>query len=51
MARSLGRDPSISQRNDASCINNTRRKAKTNSNKTDRQRLKRDLEQRRDEAA
>lgn len=48
MARSLGKDPSISQRNDASCIGNKRRKArkaKTNSNKTDRQRLKKDLEQ------
>jgi hypothetical protein len=54
MARSLGRDPSINQRNDASSIGNARRKArkaKTNSNKTDRQRLKADLERRRDEAA
>lgn len=47
MARSLGKDPSITQSNDASCIGNKRRKArkaKTNSNKTDRQRLKKDLD-------
>lgn len=49
MARSLGRDPSIKQKNDASCINNTRgmaRRAKRHSNKVDRQRLKEDLKNR-----
>jgi len=46
MARSLGRDPSIKQKNDASCINNCRgmaRRAKTQSNKTDRQFLREQL--------
>lgn len=46
MARSLGRDPSITQSNNASSIGNKRRKArraKTQSNKTDRQRLQKDL--------
>ncbi len=47
MARN-GRDPSIHQGNDASCIGNHRRmarRAKTDSNKTDRQSLQKDLEQ------
>lgn len=47
MARSLGRDPSITQKNNASSIGNARRKArraKTNSNKRDRQLLKKDLQ-------
>jgi hypothetical protein len=46
MARSHGKDPSISQRNDASSIGNQRRmarRAKIQSNKTDRQRLQKDL--------
>lgn len=48
MARSIGKDPSITQKNDASCIGNKRKKAhkaKTNSNKRDRQILKKDLVQ------
>lgn len=48
MARSLGRDPSITQKNDASCIGNIRgmaRRAKTQSNKTDRQRLQAELKE------
>lgn len=48
MARSLHKDPSITQKNDASSIGNKRRKArkaKTNSNKRDRQFLQRDLEE------
>lgn len=47
MARSLGRDQSIKQKNDASSIGNNRgmaRRAKRHSNKVDRQRLKRQLE-------
>ena len=43
MARSLHKDSSITQSNDASCIGNHRgmaRRAKRNSNKTDRQSLK-----------
>ena len=47
MARSKGKDPSITQDNDASCIGNKRRmarKAKTQSNKKDRQALKKELE-------
>lgn len=46
MARSLHRDPSISQKNDASCIGNKRgmaRRAKRHSNKVDRQALKKEL--------
>jgi hypothetical protein len=49
MARSPRKDPSITQKNDASSISNTRRKArraKTNSNKRDRQLLNKDLETR-----
>lgn len=48
MARSLGKDPSITSSNDASCIGNKRRKArtaKTNSNKSDRQRLNKELKE------
>ena len=47
MARSLCKDQSISQKNDASCIGNKRgmaRRAKRNSNKRDRQLLQKDLE-------
>jgi hypothetical protein len=47
MARSLFKDMSISQKNNASCINNKRgmaRRAKRNSNKRDRQRLQRELD-------
>lgn len=47
MARSLHRDQSISQKNNASCIGNKRgmaRRAKRNSNKADRQFLQKDLE-------
>lgn len=47
MARNLHKDPSISQKNDASCIGNKRcmaKRAKRNSNKRDRQRLKNDLD-------
>lgn len=47
MARSLGRDQSVAQRNNASCIGNKRgmaRRAKRNSNKRDRQFLARDLQ-------
>lgn len=47
MARSLHKDPSITQSNDASSIGNKRRmarKAKTQSNKSDRQALNKDLE-------
>jgi len=47
MARSLHKDQSITQKNDASCIGNARRKArraKTNSNKRDRQFLDKDLQ-------
>jgi len=46
MARKARKDQSITQSNDASSIGNRRRmnkKAKTNSNKKDRQRLKKDL--------
>lgn len=42
MARNLHKDPSITSKNDASCINNKRgmaRRAKRNSNKRDRQSL------------
>lgn len=49
MARSLCKDQSISQKNDASCIGNKRgmaRRAKRNSNKRDRQRLDKDLKER-----
>jgi hypothetical protein len=49
MARSLHRDQSISQKNNASCIGNQRgmaRRAKRNSNKKDRQFLKKDLDDR-----
>jgi hypothetical protein len=48
MARGRDRDPSITQSNDASCIGNKRgmaHKAKTHSNKKDRQRLKKELEE------
>jgi len=48
MARSLGKDPSIKQKNDASSIGNERgmaRRAKRHSNKVDRQRLKIDLQE------
>lgn len=51
MARSLGRDQSISQRNNASSIGNKRgmaRRAKRKSNKTDRQTLKKDLKNQND---
>jgi len=46
LARSLRKDPSITQKNDASGIGNKRgkaRRAKTNSNKRDRQCLRKDL--------
>jgi hypothetical protein len=46
MARSLGKDQSITGKNDASCIGNKRRmarRAKRNSNKRDRQFLNKDL--------
>ena len=46
MARSLFRDPSIRQKNDATCIGNKRgmaRRAKRNSNKRDRQLLRKEL--------
>ncbi len=49
MARSPRKDQSITQKNDASSIGNERRKArkaKTNSNKRDRQFLSKDLEKR-----
>lgn len=49
MARSVNRDPSIKQQNDASCINNVRgmaRRAKRHSNKVDRRLLAKDLEMR-----
>lgn len=49
MARSLHKDPSINQKNDASCISNRRgkaRRAKRHSNKRDRQLLRKDLENR-----
>ncbi len=49
MARNLHKDPSISQKNDASCIGNKRgmaKCAKRNSNKRDRQKLKKDMENR-----
>lgn len=48
MARSLCKDQSIIQKNDASCIGNRRgkaRRAKRNSNKRDRQFLKKDLKE------
>lgn len=48
MARSLHKDQSITQKNDASSIGNKRRKArkaKTNSNKRDRQFLNKDLKE------
>jgi len=48
MARSLNKDQSITQKNDASSIGNKRRKArkaKTNSNKRDRQFLQKDLKE------
>jgi hypothetical protein len=48
MARQHFKDPSISQRNDASCINNKRgmaRRAKRKSGKTDRQLLKKALDE------
>lgn len=48
MARSLHKDQSITQKNDASSIGNKRRKArkaKTNSNKRDRQFLNKDLQE------
>jgi hypothetical protein len=46
MAKSLGKDQSIGQKNNASCISNKRgmaRRAKRNSNKRDRQLLKKEL--------
>lgn len=46
MARNLFSDPSITQKNDATCIGSRRgmaRRAKRNSNKRDRQRLRREL--------
>jgi hypothetical protein len=49
MARSLHKDPSISQKNDASSIGNKRgmaKRAKRNSNKRDRQKLQKDLNER-----
>jgi hypothetical protein len=49
MARSLHKDPSITISNDASSISNKFRRArmaKTNSNKTDRQLLRKDLQKR-----
>ena len=47
MARNKHKDPSITQSNDGSCTDSKRRqnkRTKTNSNKKDRQALKKDLE-------
>ena len=51
MARKRGKDPSITQSNDSSCTDSKRRqnkRTKTNSNKKDRQALKKDLENEKD---
>lgn len=48
MSRNLHKDPSISQKNDASCINNKRgmaKRAKRNSNKRYRQLKQKEMDQ------